>query len=135
MFLLLLTNVLYLQITITNDSLSAEKFDNIYIDNSGDSAAVTQQTATTPTQRNKRKHFNVTREIATAKHQMKEVFEHIKRVKTNHELPPSKSLNEYEIFGSLVASRIQKIQNPLDREILMNDINNLIFKAVVKSLD
>lgn len=55
---------------------------------------------------------------------MDEAFEFMKENKDD----------EYYMFGRLLASKLQKIRNPNTREILMNDIHNLVFRACMADL-
>ena len=58
-------------------------------------------------------------EIKAARREMDEPFE----------LMTEKKDDEYEIYGRLLASKLKKIRNPNTRDILMNDIDNLVFRA------
>ena len=57
--------------------------------------------------------------IIPARRQMDEPFELMKEKKDE----------ECEMFGRLLASKLKKIRNPNTRDILMNDIDNLVFRA------
>ncbi|XP_074041882.1 uncharacterized protein [Leptinotarsa decemlineata] len=58
-------------------------------------------------------------EIKAARRQMDEAFQLMKEKKDD----------EYEMFGRLLAIKLKKIRNPNTRDILMNDIHNLVFRA------
>ncbi|CAH2108870.1 unnamed protein product [Euphydryas editha] len=58
-------------------------------------------------------------EIRAARRQIDEAFEYIKEKKDD----------EYDMFGRLISSKIKKISNPNTRDMLMNDINNLVFRT------
>lgn len=58
-------------------------------------------------------------EIKTERRQPDEAFEFMKEKKDD----------EYKLFGRLLESKLKKIRNPNTRDILMNDINNLVFRA------
>ncbi|RVE47900.1 hypothetical protein evm_007414 [Chilo suppressalis] len=58
-------------------------------------------------------------EIRSARRQMDEAFEYMK----------GKKDNEYEMFGRLIASKLQKISNPNTCDMLMNDIHNLVSRT------
>ena len=58
-------------------------------------------------------------EIKAARRQMDEAFEFMKKNKDD----------EYDMFGRLLASKLKKIKNPNTRDILMNNIHNLVFRA------
>lgn len=68
----------------------------------------------------KRPRQDFASELSSARQQMTEAFNHIKNNNLN---------DEYEIFGKLIASKIRKLQNINIKEILMNDIQNIVFKA------
>ncbi|XP_022831829.1 uncharacterized protein LOC111360189 [Spodoptera litura] len=58
-------------------------------------------------------------EIKAARRLLDEAFDLIKEKKDD----------EYEMFARLLVSKLKKIKNPNTRDILMNDIQNLVFRA------
>lgn len=60
-------------------------------------------------------------EIAHAKRQMQETFENAKG-----------SINdEYELFGKLISSKLKKMKNANTRDILTNDMHNMVVRAIM----